>query len=626
MAQKRYFFKTIRMELIIPILCAIILGALFMGYVSHRVTSNLIINAATNEGLNAAGNLREIIDLVISTAELDLSAVVLQPVVKSVVRGQTPPGGLEEYMRALIKRYPIYNNMIGYNNKGIVVAHSSDAVGRDNSDREYFIQGMAGRNYISAVEVSRSSGRLVSFISTPVFDGEEVIGVVMAGVLLEEISRRYVAPISLLGGHGYAMIVNSDGIIISHRDEGKMGKKIPDDLRDRINALGAERAAFEAVADGAPSMLFVERSAYADWFPVVVCSVSDFYISANRLARMDAALTAGVILFLVVIVFLIINGVTKALSVTIRYADSVSRGNLDAALSVQRGDEVGVLARSLSDMVASLKEMILVAEQKSGEAREATEKIIESINYASKIQRDLLPRNHAFDKAFADYAIIWRPRDIVGGDIFWLKNFEHGAVLCVCDCTGHGTSGALLSMMVISALEAGINQGNCRDTAGIIWQIEQKLVSNFNINADTRNTDEIHDGCDIAALFVSKDRSVSVSSGNIPVFVCDGRETRQIKGQRINVGEGLLKSKEEIETARIAANPNNKFYIGSDGLFDQIGGPSSIPFGYKIFKRTILENHGEKQKVISQKVWEAFEEYRGEEKRIDDFELISFMP
>jgi HAMP domain-containing protein/serine/threonine protein phosphatase PrpC len=626
MAKRRQFFKTIRMKLIVPILCAIILGALFMGYISLRITSDIVIDAAKSEGMNAARNLREIIDLVISTAELDLSAVVLQPIVKSVVRGQTPPGGLEEYMRALVERYPIYNNMICLNRSGVVVAHSSDTVGRDNSDREYYKAGMAGKSHISAVEVSRSSGEIVAFISTPVFDGENVVGVLMTGLLLKEINRRYVAPVSLLDGHGYAMIVNSGGIIISHKDEGMLGKKIPDYLFEQINALGMERVAFEAVVNGTPSMLFIERGASAEWFPIVICSVRDFYTSTNYLARVNTVLTGGVILLLAVIVLLVIHGVTKALSTTIQYADSVSRGNLDASLSVRRGDEVGVLAGALRDMVASLKTMISVAEQKSLEAQEATEKIMESINYASKIQRDLLPRNYAFDKAFADYSIIWKPRDIVGGDIFWLKNFEQGAVLCVCDCTGHGTSGALLSMLVISALEANVSPENCRDTAGIIWQIEQRLVTNFNINAIDRNMDEIHDGCDIAALFIAKNGSVSFSSGNIHVFVCDGKEVRQIKGQRINVGEGLIKNKNQIDIIHINANSDNKFYIASDGLFDQIGGSSSIPFGYKIFKQTIMENHREKQEVISKKVWDAFEEYRGEEKRVDDFELISFKP
>jgi serine phosphatase RsbU (regulator of sigma subunit) len=448
----------------------------------------------------------------------------------------------------------------------------------------------------------------------------------MSGVLIREINYRYVAPIKLLGGYGYAMIVNSAGTIIGHRDEDLLGKKIPENLRDHIKPLSLGRIAFQDTVDGIPSMLFINRDNSTDWFPIVIASLSDFSASANFVARTITALAAGVLLLLTLIVLITVNGVTKALSVTINYAETVSRGDLEAGLSVRREDEVGVLARSLNDMVASLKHMIAVATQKTSEAQEATETIIQGINYASKIQRDLLPRNHAFDKAFREYAIIWRPRDIVGGDIFWLKNFDQGTVLCVCDCTGHGTSGAMLTMLVVSALESSIWPSNCHDTAGIIWQIEQKLVSHFSVNADEQNLDKIQDGCDPAVLFIARDGSVSISSGHIPVFICDGKEARQIKGQRIAVGEGRLKSKDEINVTRIEANPNNVFYISSDGLFDQPGGPLSIPFGYKTFKEIVLESHGEKLPVISEKLWNAFEKYRGDVIRVDDIQLISFKP
>jgi serine phosphatase RsbU (regulator of sigma subunit)/HAMP domain-containing protein len=506
------------------------------------------------------------------------------------------------------------------------VAGTSGSSGSDNSDREYFKAGMRGENYLSEVEVSRSTGRLVSFISVPVFDGEKVIGVIMAGVLIHEINNRYVVPIELLGGHGYAMIVNSAGTIIGHKDDDLLGQKIPENLRERINTLGVGHFAFQDTVHGVSSMLFIERNDSTDWFPIVIVSLSDFSTSSKFVTRAIIILAAGVILLLTVIVLFTVNGVTKALSTPIRYAETVSRGDLEAGLSVRRADEIGVLALSLHDMVASLKHMIFVAIQKTREAEEATKTIIQGINYASKIQRDLLPRNYAFDKAFRDYFIIWKPRDIVGGDIFWLKNFERGTILCVCDCTGHGTSGAMLTMLVVSALESCIWPSNCHDTAGIIWQIEQKMVSNFSVNAGTQNLDEIQDGCDMAVLFIARDGSVSVSSGHIPVFVCDGKEVHQIKGQRIAVGEGRLKGKDEINVVRIEANPDNTFYISSDGYFDQPGGPLSIPFGYKVFKRIILENHDEELSVISEKVWNIFEEYRGEEIRVDDIQLISFKP
>jgi len=597
-----------------------------MGYIGNRITSNAITDIAVTDGLNAAQNLSEYISLVITTAQVDLSSVVLHPSVKPVVLGQAPPGELEEYMAALIKRYPIYNNILALNSSGIVVAGTSGSTGNDNSDRGYFKASMRGENYLSEVEVSRSTGRLVSFISVPVFDGEKVIGVIMAGVLIHEINHRYVVPVELLGGHGYAMIVNSAGTIIGHKNDDLLGEKIPESLQEHIKTLGMGRFAFQETINGLPSMLFIERDGSTDWFPIVIASVSDFSAPSKFVSREIIILAASVIILLTVIVFFVVNGVTKALSSTIRYAETVSRGDLEAELSVRREDEVGVLAQSLQDMVASLKHMIFVATEKTREAEEATETIIQGINYASKIQRDLLPRNHAFDKAFQDYCIIWKPRDIVGGDIFWLKNFERGTILCVCDCTGHGTSGAMLTMLVVSALEACIWPSNCHDTAGIIWQIEQKLVSNFNINTDVQNLDEIQDGCDLAVLFIARDGSVSVSSGHIPVFVCDGKEVHQIKGQRIAVGEGRLKSKDEINVVRIEANQDNTFYIGSDGLFDQPGGPLSIPFGYKAFKRIVLDNHSEKLSVISEKVWNLFEEYRGDEIRVDDTQLISFRP
>jgi len=255
----------------------------------------------------------------------------------------------------------------------------------------------------------------------------------------------------------------------------------------------------------------------------------------------------------------------------------------------------------------------------------ANDTIMESINYASKIQRNLLPYNSVLESVFADYSIIWKPRDIVGGDIYWLKQFEEGTVLCVADCTGHGTPGALLTMLVVSAFESVIKPDNCHDTAHALWQLDQRLASVLHAKNDADNMD-IKDGCDLAVLFIAKDGSVTISNGHIDVFICDGKTVTRHKGQRIFTGEGHLTIKSQVNITTITANADNKFYIASDGLYDQIGGENSVPYGYDEFERIILENHNEKQSVISDKVWEAFEAYRGENVRRDDLELITFKP
>jgi hypothetical protein len=254
--------------------------------------------------------------------------------------------------------------------------------------------------------------------------------------------------------------------------------------------------------------------------------------------------------------------------------------------------------------------------------------IIAGMEYANNIQKNLLPMDAEMKKAFSDYSVIWEPRDIVSGDIYWMKRFDEGTVLCVCDCTGHGTSGALLTMLVISALETAVKPHNCRDTAETIWRLEQRLVDVFGVKSGKHETNDadIQDGCDLAVLFMAKDGSVALSAGNTNVFVCDGKTVQRFKGQKIFVGEGKLNKKDDVETINIPAAASNKFYIASDGLFDQPGGANSRPLGYKAFEKIILDHHGETQGAISAKIWADFEKYRDNEPRVDDFTLFTFKP
>jgi serine phosphatase RsbU (regulator of sigma subunit) len=283
--------------------------------------------------------------------------------------------------------------------------------------------------------------------------------------------------------------------------------------------------------------------------------------------------------------------------------------------------------RHLNDKIES-ERIAHDADLARGKAEAVSEAMLSSIHYASKIQRNLLPKLSVFDNAFSDYSIIWEPRDIVGGDIYWIKNFEEGTVLCVCDCTGHGTPGALLTMLVVSAFEDIVNETNYKDTANVVWMLEQRLVSAFNVDTAVSKTAmlDIKDGCDMAAIYISKDGEVSVSAGNTSVFACNGKEVTRYKGQKIYVGEGEIKTKQDIKVTVIPKDPDNKFYIASDGLFDQIGGVPARPFGYERFTKVLLANHDKKLTHISDAVWETFESYRGEQLRRDDVELISFKP
>jgi serine phosphatase RsbU (regulator of sigma subunit) len=316
----------------------------------------------------------------------------------------------------------------------------------------------------------------------------------------------------------------------------------------------------------------------------------------------------------------------------------IAEGNLDARVEGSYNNEFDEIKDTINAMAAGIETYMndkLHAERAAheselakGRAEAAREAVMSGIEYAGKIQKSLLPPDSAFKEAFSDHCCVWKPKDIVGGDIYWIKNFGDGTVLCVCDCTGHGTPGALLTMLVVSTFEAAINDNNYKDTAGIIWELEKRLVAVLNVEERKPGMRglSINDGCDLAVLYVAKDGSVAVAAGNMHVFVCDGGGVTRFRGQKMRVGDGKLRSKGDIRVTIIPANPNNKFYVASDGLYDQIGGEDALPFGYDALERIILENHGERQSAISDKIWRAFEDYRGNSPRRDDLELIAFQP
>lgn len=345
------------------------------------------------------------------------------------------------------------------------------------------------------------------------------------------------------------------------------------------------------------------------------------------------------IVIAVIVAVYITRGISRPISEAAEILHEVAIGNFEARVKGNYKGEFAIIKESVNTTALGIHSYLndkLEAEHAAheselakGRAEAVTEAMISSIDYASRIQKDLLPESTTFEKAFADYFVIWNPRDIVGGDIYWMKNFAEGTVLCVCDCTGHGTPGALLTMLVVSTFEATINETNYQDTAEIIWNLEQRLVSVFNLNSRNRTKskiNDIQDGCDLAVLYIAKDGSVTTSSGRTHIFVCDGKEVRQFKGQRLSIGEGKIVCKQDVQVMKIDANPDNKFYIASDGLFDQIGGSPPRPFGYKRFKNIILTNHHEIQAIISDKVWDEFESYRGRQSRRDDFQLVTFKP
>lgn len=344
------------------------------------------------------------------------------------------------------------------------------------------------------------------------------------------------------------------------------------------------------------------------------------YLFTQLKAQTMAAAISSILLgaAIIIAIFLLLKHmIVKAIEVVNHNLSEITAGNLDITVSVNSTPEFEVLSSGINKMAASIKQQIEAI-------KEQNENILASLQYARKIQNNLLPPERTLREIFSDYSILWEPKDIVGGDIYWTKGFEQGTVVCVCDCTGHGTPGALLTMLVSTVLNNIVNENTYTDTAEMLWRLDQNLISILNAAEKETSRATIKDGADLILMYIARDDQITMSSAKMHLFVCDGNEVKDIKGQKLTIGDGTVKSKSVIKSVMLNNTQGNAYYIASDGLFEQVGGKDHIPFGYRRFKRMILENHESDISVITEAVWKEFEIYTKEESRRDDITMLAF--
>jgi len=405
-----------------------------------------------------------------------------------------------------------------------------------------------------------------------------------------------------LGDNGFGFVL-SNGTVRAHPDPAWTGRDVTGE--EWYKTVTAGNGYARVTIDGA--LYYAGYQNKGGYTVVGLIPEADLNMIRSQLLTQNVVLSFVALMVMLGVMYNLMGEMVAPITSLVGKIGEISKGNLDVKIEDSYNNEFDRIKDAVNSMTADIKAYMMM---------------ISGIEYAGKIQRSLLAPQSRFAEAFADHSVIWEPKDIVGGDIYWLKKFEAGATLCVCDCTGHGTPGALLAMLVVSLFDSCVNAANCHNPAAIIWELEKRLVAALRADKSTN----VNDGCDLAVAFAANDGSVRISAGNTNVFVCNGDTVTRFKGQRIRVGDGAIKSQDDINVISIPADPPNKFYIASDGLYEQIGGQEKIPFGYDEFERIILESHGETLSAISDKIWRAFEEYRGGNARRDDFELIAFQP
>jgi len=259
--------------------------------------------------------------------------------------------------------------------------------------------------------------------------------------------------------------------------------------------------------------------------------------------------------------------------------------------------------------------------ERTQELYEKNQKIMDSIDYGQRIQESILPSTDELSSVFKEYFIIWKPRDIVGGDFYWTRKIdENQGLFVLADCTGHGVPGAFMTMAVNSILNHIVDEVY-DNPAIIIQKLNKRVRETLHRNQSNRMAD---DGLDIGICYIDQRNRLLFAGAKISLIVKRADQVYHIRGDRKSIG--YLSSNDDLEFTNNEwrVEEGDVFYLTSDGYIDQNGGEKDYSFGRKRFSQMIA-NQGESSLAQQQQALESMlYEYMGNESQRDDITVIGF--
>jgi len=237
--------------------------------------------------------------------------------------------------------------------------------------------------------------------------------------------------------------------------------------------------------------------------------------------------------------------------------------------------------------------------------------IINSINYAQRLQDAILPSENALNKALPDPAVLNLPKDIVSGDFYWLETTEKHVYFAVADCTGHGVPGALVSVVGYNALNRCVRELKLTNPAEILDHLTMMVEETFSKEQNT-----VSDGMDIALCVWDKNESLYFAGAFNPLYLIKNEELIEIKGDKQPIGKFI--KREPFKAHEIKLNKGDAVYLFSDGYADQFGGPKGKKLKYSRFKEYLIELNHLNSKSLENSLEKRIRAWQGNEEQIDD--------
>ncbi|MDX5377925.1 MAG: biofilm regulation protein phosphatase SiaA, partial [Halomonas sp.] len=322
--------------------------------------------------------------------------------------------------------------------------------------------------------------------------------------------------------------------------------------------------------------------------------------------------------------------VLKPLQRLTQSARAIADGDYASRLPNERRDEIGTLSRAFSHMAQQVEDHTRNLETQVRERTHELEtahaamaaahkQLGDSIQYASIIQRAILPKEQLNEGLAPCHAVLWKPRDTVGGDFYLFRATPEGYLIGIVDCAGHGVPGALMTMLSRAIIDNAINHHGAADPAALLNEIDRQ---SRELLPEAQLPSSIATNMDVGLAWVDPaGRRLTYAGAKLDLYGSDGRQLERLKGGKRALGH---RRPLQYSNHHVPLRPGWRYYLCSDGFLDQAGGEHGFGFGNSRFEELVRSQATAPLDAQIVAFERALNDYRGHRPQRDDITLLIF--
>lgn len=244
-----------------------------------------------------------------------------------------------------------------------------------------------------------------------------------------------------------------------------------------------------------------------------------------------------------------------------------------------------------------------------------------SLRSAKLVQEALLPKKRHFDRLFEDSFVLYWPKEILSGDFYWIGQKDAFRYIIVGDCTGHGISAALVSVLALNLFEYAVMNKGIKDPHKILEEVDRRYVESFK-DVNEENFDNPWIDLSVVCIDDYNKRIQFAAANRKLLHITNDASPKLYKTKGYPLGCWQIRELRNFQSIDIPYQKGSKLYLGSDGVQDQFGGEYSKKFGSSRLHKLLTENSAQPFEVQQERLKRELLNWQSDEEQTDDICIV----